>query len=85
MGISKKTKTSNGSTIGQKKVDKYFILYAMEKGIMKYYRFLQHEIKKYRGKKEQKTHSNGSASKDPEKGFLRPKIKFSKGKRSKSD
>lgn len=57
----------------------------MEKGIMKYYRFLQHEIKKYRGKKEQKTHSNGSASKDPEKGFLRPKIKFSKGKRSKSD
>ena len=31
------------------------MLYAIGRNIMKYHRFLQHEIEKYEGKKEQKT------------------------------
>lgn len=36
------------------KVYKEFMLYAIGRNIMKYHRFLHHEIKKYEGKKEQK-------------------------------
>ena len=38
----------------KEKVYKEFMLYAIGRNIMKYHRFLQHEIKKYEGKKEQK-------------------------------
>ena len=37
------------------KVYKEFMLYAIGRNIMKYHRFLHHEIEKYEGKKEQKT------------------------------
>lgn len=48
-------RTSGGSTIvRQKKVYKEFMLYAIGRNIMKYHRFLHHEIAKYEGKKEQK-------------------------------
>ena len=39
----------------EEKVYKEFMLYAMGRNIMKYHRFLQHEIEKYEGKKGQKT------------------------------
>ena len=39
----------------EKKVYKEFMLYAIGRNIMKYHRFLQHEIETYEGKKEQKT------------------------------
>ena len=38
----------------KEKVYKEFMLYAIGRNIMKYHRFLQHEIDKYEGKKEQK-------------------------------
>ena len=38
----------------QEKVYKEFMLYAMGRNIMKYHRFLHHEIETYEGKKEQK-------------------------------
>ena len=38
----------------KEKVYKEFMLYAIGRNIMKYHRFLQHEIEKYEGKKEQK-------------------------------
>ena len=41
--------------LSQEKVYKEFILYAIWRNIMKYHRFLQHEIEKYEWKKEQKT------------------------------
>ena len=37
------------------KVYKEFMLYAIGRNIMKYHRFLHHDIEKYEGKKEQKT------------------------------
>ena len=37
------------------KVYKEFMLYAIGRNIMKYHRFLHHEIKKYEGKQEKKT------------------------------
>ena len=39
----------------EEKVYKEFMLYAMGRNIMKYHRFIHHEIEKYEGKKEQKT------------------------------
>lgn len=36
------------------KVYKEFMVYAIDRNILKYHRFLQHEIEKYEGKKEQK-------------------------------
>ncbi|GFI29336.1 hypothetical protein IMSAGC013_00722 [Lachnospiraceae bacterium] len=36
------------------KVYKEFMLYAIGRNIMKYHRFVHHEIEKYEGKKEQK-------------------------------
>ena len=39
----------------KEKVYKEFMLYAIGRNIMKYHRFLHHEIEKYEGKKEQKT------------------------------
>lgn len=39
----------------EEKVYKEFMLYAIGRNIMKYHRFLHHEIEKYEGKKEQKT------------------------------
>ena len=39
----------------EKKVYKEFMLYAIGRNIMKYHRFLQHEIEKYEGKEEQET------------------------------
>ena len=39
----------------EKKVYKEFMLYAIGRNILKYHRFLYHEIEKYEGKKEQKT------------------------------
>ena len=39
----------------EEKVYKEFMLYAMGRNIMKYHRFLQHEIEKYKRKKGQKT------------------------------
>lgn len=39
----------------QEKVYKKFMLYAIGRNIMKYHRFLQHEIENYEWKKEQKT------------------------------
>lgn len=36
----------------EEKVYKEFMLYAIGRNIMKYYRFLHHEIEKYKGKKE---------------------------------
>ena len=36
------------------KVYKEFMLYAIGRNIMKYHRFIHHEIEKYEGKKEQK-------------------------------
>ena len=38
----------------EEKVYKEFMLYAISRNIMKYHRFLHHEIEKYEGKKEQK-------------------------------
>ena len=38
----------------REKVYKEFMLYVMGRNIMKYHRFLRHEIEKYEGKKEQK-------------------------------
>ena len=38
----------------REKVYKEFMLYAIGRTLMKYHRFLHHEIKKYEGKKEQK-------------------------------
>ena len=37
------------------KVYKEFMLYAIGRNLMKYHRFLHHEIEKYEGKKGQKT------------------------------
>ena len=37
----------------EEKVYKEFTLYAIGRNIMKYHRFLQHEIEKYEGKKEE--------------------------------
>ena len=66
----------------EEKVYKEFMLYAMGRNIMKYHRFLQHEIEKYEGKKGAENRlANGALPKYPEKGFLRSKIKYSKGKR----
>ncbi len=42
---------------------------------MKYHRFLHHEIEKYKGKKSKKQLRRKSASKNPDKGFLRPEIR----------
>ena len=39
----------------EEKVYKEFMLYAIGRNIMKYHRFLHHEIEKYEEKKEQKT------------------------------
>lgn len=39
----------------KEKVYKEFLLYAIGRNINKYHRFLHEEIKKYEGKKEQKT------------------------------
>ena len=39
----------------EEKVYKEFMLYAIGRNIMKYHRFLHHEIEKYEGKREQKT------------------------------
>ena len=39
----------------EEKVYKEFMLYAIGRNMMKYHRFLHHEIEKYEGKKEQKT------------------------------
>ena len=39
----------------EEKVYKEFMLYAIGRNIMKYHRFLHHEIEKYKGKKAQKT------------------------------
>ena len=38
----------------KEKVYKEFMLYAIGRNILKYHRFLHHEIEKYEGKKEQK-------------------------------
>ena len=38
----------------EEKVYKEFMLYAIGRNILKYHRFLHHEIEKYEGKKEQK-------------------------------
>lgn len=56
MKISRRMKTSGILTTDQReKVYKEFMLYAIDRNIMKYHRFLHHEIEKYEGKKEQKT------------------------------
>ena len=56
MEIPRRMKTSGILTTGQReKVYKEFMLYAIDRNIMKYHRFLHHEIEKYEGKKEQKT------------------------------
>ena len=38
----------------EEKVYKEFVLYAIGRNILRYHRFLHHEIEKYEGKKEQK-------------------------------
>ena len=56
MEIPRRIKTFDILTTGQReKVYKEFMLYAIGRNIMKYHRFLHHEIEKYEGKKEQKT------------------------------
>ena len=53
--ISKRTRTSAVFiTVQRKKCIKEFMLYAIGRNILKYHRFLHHEIEKYEGKKEQK-------------------------------
>ena len=48
------------------------MLYAIGRNIMKYHRFLHHEIEKYEGKKSRKQLSEGSALKNPNKGNFAP-------------
>lgn len=56
MEIPRRIRTFGILTTGQReKVYKEFMLYAIDRNIMKYHRFLHHEIEKYEGKKEQKT------------------------------
>ncbi len=55
MEISKRTKASDVFNYrSAEKVYKEFMLYAIGRNIMKYHRFLHHEIEKFEGKKEQK-------------------------------
>ena len=54
MEISKRRKTSVVLYRSAEKVYKEFMLYAIGRNILKYHRFLHHEIEKYKGKKKQK-------------------------------
>ena len=54
------------------KVYKEFMLYAIGRNILKYHRFLHHEIKKYEGKKEQKTAWRMERLKKSEQGVFAP-------------
>jgi len=63
------------------KVYKEFMLYAIGRNIMKYHRFLHHEIEKYEGKRSRKQFRQRSASQNPNKGVLRPKTDSYKRRR----
>lgn len=63
------------------KVYKEFMLYAIGRNIMKYHRFLYHEIEKYEGKRSRKQFRQRSASQNPNKGVLRPKTDSYKRRR----
>ena len=54
------------------------MLYAIGRNIMKYHRFIHHEIEKYEGKRSRKQLSQRRASQNPNKGILRPKIDTAK-------
>ena len=66
----------------KEKVYKEFMLYAIGRNIMKYHRFLQHEIEKYEGKKRSESIlTQGTAPEYSTKGFLRLKIRGIESKR----
>ncbi len=50
------------------------MLYAIGRNIMKYHRFLHHEIEKYDGKRSRKQLRQKSTSQNPGKRILRPEI-----------
>ena len=66
----------------KEKVYKEFMLYAIGRNIMKYHRFLHHEIEKYEGKNGTKNCLKAmSVPKMPNKGILCPEIGDKKGMR----
>lgn len=58
------------------KVYKEFMLYAIGRNINKYCRFLNEKLKKFEGKTPKKQLDQKCGCKNPDKGFLRPKINF---------